>query len=142
MSAAHASLEGAFPEHDPHQLVGFVVVLVGRARAAHEAEGGVSSEYDGGVVDGAEVGELDSLEVVIGLQIEGVAAEVGLPLGGHLVKALSGEVGLLIILVAGGLQRCFDVLLGSQEGLLGVSKGVEDVEAQAEFESSGQQHHQ
>ena len=85
---------------------------------------------------------MDSLEVVIGLQIEGIAAEVGLPLGGHLVEALCGEVGLLIILVAGGLQRCFDVLLGSQECLLCVSKGVEDVETQAEFESSGQQHHQ
>ena len=85
---------------------------------------------------------MDSLEVVIGLQIEGIAAEVGLPLGGHLVEALCGEVGLLIILVAGGLQRCFYVLLGSQECLLCVSKGVEDVETQAEFESSGQQHHQ
>jgi hypothetical protein len=101
LAAVDAALEGAFTEHQPDELVGFIVVLVGGAGAADEAEGGVGGENDGGVVDGPKVGQLDAFEVVIGLQIEGVASEVGLPFGRHLVEALSGQVGLLTVFIAG-----------------------------------------
>ena len=60
--------------------MGLVVILVGGSAAADEPEGGVGSEDDSGVVDSTEVGKLHTLEVVIGLQVEGVSSEMGLPL--------------------------------------------------------------
>jgi len=60
--------------------VGLVVVLVGWSRTPYKSERGIRREYDCGVIDCAEVGKLHSFEVVIGLEVEGVASKMGLPL--------------------------------------------------------------
>ena len=56
LTADHASLERALPEHKPKEFMGLVVVFILRAGAADVSEGGIGGEYDEGVVDGAEVG--------------------------------------------------------------------------------------
>lgn len=56
-----------------------VVVLVGGSAAADESEGCVCGEDDGGVVDSSKVGQLDSFEIIISLEVERVASEVSLP---------------------------------------------------------------
>lgn len=124
LAAVHAALQRALPEHQPQQLVGFVVVLVGGAGAADEAEGGVRSEDNSWIIDGSEVGELDSLEIVIGLQVEGVAAEVRLPFRGNLIKTFGSEVGLDAVLDTRGLEGGLDVLARGDDCLLEVAEGV------------------
>lgn len=124
LAAGHASLERAFPEHQPQQLVGFVIVLVGGAGAADEAEGGVGGEDNSWIIDGSKVGELDSLKIVIGLQVEGVAAEVGLPFRGNLIKTLGCEVGLHAVLDTRGLEGGLDVLARGDHCFLEVAEGV------------------
>ena len=104
--------------------MGFVIVLVGGPRAANEAEGGVCGEDNSGIIDGSKVGELDSLEIVIGLQVEGVAAEVRLPFRGNLIETLGGEVGLDAVLDTGGLEGGLDVLARGDDCLLEVAEGV------------------
>jgi hypothetical protein len=94
LTADHASLERALPEHEPEEFVGLVVVFVLRAGAADVSEGGIGGEYDEGVVDGAEVGQLGVFQVVIGLEVEGVVAVEGLPFVGDLVEGFGCEVGL------------------------------------------------
>jgi hypothetical protein len=98
LTAVDAPLQRTLPQHQPQQLMRFIIVLVGGARTANEAEGRVRSEDYGGIVNSSEVGQLHAFQVVIGLQVEGVAAEVRLPLRRNLVKALSGEVGLDAVL--------------------------------------------
>ncbi len=94
LAADHASLQRALPEHEPEEFVGFVVVFVLRAGAADVSEGGIGGEYDQGIVDGAEVGELGVFQVVIGLEIEGVVAVESLPFVGDLVEGFGRQVGL------------------------------------------------
>ena len=122
--------------------MGFVVVFVGGAWAADKPEGSIGSEYNSWVIDGSEVGELDSFKIVIGLEVEGIASEMSLPLGWHLIETLGGEIGLLIVLVTSGLEGGFEMFAGSEDSFLGIAKGVEYVETHAEFESSCQHHHQ
>lgn len=72
----------------------FIVVFVLRSGAGDEPEGSICGEDDIGVVDGAEVGELCGLEVVIGEDVEGISSDVGLPLLGDLIETFCGEIGL------------------------------------------------
>ena len=104
--------------------MGFVIVLVGGARASDEPEGSVCSEDNSWIIDCSEVGELDSLKIVIGLQVEGIATEVRLPFRGNLIKTLSSEVGLHAVLDTRGLEGCLDVLARGDHCLLEVAEGV------------------
>ena len=104
--------------------MGFVIVLVGGAGAADEAEGGVGGEDNSWIIDGSKVGELDSFKIVIGLQVEGVAAEVGLPFRGNLIKTLGCEVGLHAVLDTRGLEGGLDVLARGDHCFLEVAEGV------------------
>ena len=118
----------------------FIVVLVGWSWTTDESEGSVGSEDYIRIVDGAEITELDSFEIVIGLEIEGIASEMGLPFGWDFIEALGCEIGLLTVFVAGGFEIGFEVLARGQDCFLDVAEGVEDVETESESEFASQQH--
>lgn len=104
--------------------MGFVIVLIGGAGASDEPEGSVSGEDNSWIIDGSKVGELDSLKIVIGLQIEGISTEVGLPFRGNLIKTLGSEVGLHAVLDTRGLEGGFDVLARGDHCFLEAAEGV------------------
>ena len=110
--------------------MGLVVVLVGGSTAADESEWGVCGEDYGGVIHSSKVSQLDSLEVVIGLEVEGVAAEVGLPLARYFVETLGSQICGGAVFDTGGFEDGLEVLFGGEYGFLDVSEGVEYVKAE------------
>jgi hypothetical protein len=104
--------------------VGLVIVFVLGACASNVSEGGVGSEYDQGIVDGSEVGELGAFEVIIGLEVEGVVAVEGLPFVCDLIECFGSKIGLDAVVLAGWFEGGLDVLDGSLDGILNSLESV------------------
>ena len=102
MSAAHASLEGAFSEHDPHQLVGFVIIHGQHVDFGLHFSFGQSLHSIGGVnqhsivLVGADKGKGS----VFGVVVDGVlVVGVGFCEGGD-----SGDITLAHVLEGEGVE--------------------------------------
>lgn len=67
---------------------------------------------------------MNSLKIVIGLQIERISSEVSLPFRGNLIKTLSSEVCLHAVFDTGGLEGGLDVLARGDHCFLEVAEGV------------------
>jgi len=113
--------------------VSFIVVFVGGSTAAYESEGSIRSKDYCWVVDGSEVGELYTFEIVIGLKVKWVSAEVSLPFRWDLIKALGCQVKLGAVLQTAGLEYSFQMFPWSSNYFLYIFEGVEYVEAESEF---------
>jgi len=83
--------------------VWFVIVFVLGASAADVPEWSISSEYNQGIVNGSEVGELGAFEVIISLEVEGVVAVESLPFVGDLIEGFGGKIGLDAVVLSGWL---------------------------------------
>lgn len=112
----------------------FVVVLVLSSAATDISEWSICCEDDQGVIDSTEIRQLCILKIVVSLQIEGIASNVGLPFLRYFVKGFLSGVSLHIVIVARWLSCCLDMLERSSHCILELLQCVQDVEAESSLD--------
>lgn len=129
MTANHTSLKRALSEHQPHQLMRLIVILILRASTSNISKRGVSCKYNQWIINGSKVRKLSAFKIIISLQVKWIMSVKSLPFMCNFVESLCCEVSLYTIVLSSRFKSRLNVFYWSLNCLLDSLESVKNIES-------------